>query len=141
MVAIRTAAAQKPLMSPQATYFLAQNQLAKGETSEAINTNSAQPIEPWRWGIGAIIEHRLGHAAESQRTLDGLIDKYGPRAPGQVAQVYAWRGESEKLFEWLDRAYAQHDLSLGLLQITFPLFAARDDLRYAALLRKMNFPE
>jgi hypothetical protein len=35
----------------------------------------------------------------------------------------------------------QRDLLLGTLQITFPLFAARDDPRYTALLRKMNFPE
>jgi hypothetical protein len=83
----------------------------------------------------------LGNAAESQRALDELINKYGPRAPSHVAQVYAWRGETEKLFEWLDRAYVQHDLSLGMLQITFPLWAARDDPRYTALLRKMNFPE
>jgi TolB-like protein/tetratricopeptide (TPR) repeat protein len=127
--------------SPTAMFLLAQDQIANGETSEAIKTNSRQPIEPWRWGIGAIIEYRLGNAAESQRALDELINKYGPRAPSHVAQVYAWRGETEKLFEWLDRAYVQHDLSLGMLQITFPLWAARDDPRYTALLRKMNFPE
>jgi TolB-like protein len=122
------------------TLILAQNQLATGETSEAIKTNSRQQIEPWRWGTHALIEHTLGHAIESQRALDELIGKYGPWTPYLIAVVHAWRGETEKLFDWLDRAYAQHDFALGMLQINFSLFAASGDPRYRKLLRKMNFP-
>ena len=70
-----------------------------------------------------------------------LIGKYGPWIPSTIASVYAWRGETEKVFDWLDRAYARHDFALGMLQIFFSTFAASGDPRYKALLRKMNFPE
>jgi TolB-like protein/Tfp pilus assembly protein PilF len=127
--------------STLASLILAQNQLATGDTSEATKTNSRQQIEPWRWSIHAAIENALGNEAESQRALKELIGKYGPWIPSTIASVYAWRGETEKVFDWLDRAYARHDFALGMLQIFFSTFAASGDPRYKALLRKMNFPE
>jgi TolB-like protein/Tfp pilus assembly protein PilF len=131
-------------LSPASTLammILAQNQLATGETSEAIRTNSKQQIEPWRWSIHVVIENALGNEAESQRALKELIAKYGAWLPATIASVYAWRGETEKVFEWLDRAYARHDFALGMLQIFFSIFSVRSDPRYGALLRRMNFPE
>jgi TolB-like protein len=130
-------------LSPASTLgmmILAQNQIAAGETAEAIKTNSGQQIAPWRLAIHAVTEHALGRAIDSQHALDELIGKYGAWIPYTIAGVYAWRGETEKIFEWLDRAYAQHDFALGMVQIT-PLNTAHGDPRYRALLRKMNFPE
>ena len=124
-----------------ATMILAQNQLATGDTSEAIKTNSRQKIEAWRWSIHVAIEYASGNESESQRSLKELIGKYGPWIPSTIAAVYGWRGETENVFNWLDRAYARHDLTLGMLQILFPIAATRGDPRYKALLRKMNFPE
>jgi TolB-like protein len=127
--------------STLATMVLTQNQVATGDTSEAMKTNSRQQIEPWRWGNQAVIAHILGNAIESQRALDELIEKYGRWVPYVIAEVYAWRGETEKYFDWLDRAYAQHDLALRMLQINHSPDATRADPRYTALLRKMNFPD
>ena len=31
----------------------------------------------------------------------------------QVGDVYAWRGEKDKAFEWLERAYQQRDSGLN----------------------------
>jgi TolB-like protein/Tfp pilus assembly protein PilF len=127
--------------STMATMALTENQLATGDTSEAITTSSRQQIELWRWSAHAAIEYTLGHTLESQRALDDLICKYGPRIPFVIAAVYAWRGETEKFFEWLDRSYAQHDLALGGIQFNYSSFLVRSDSRYKALLRKMNFPD
>ena len=64
-----------------------------------------------------------------------LLDDFG-RLP---AELYAWRGEKDKAFEWLDRAYQQHSSDLYNLKSDFA--SLRGDARFAALLRKMNLPE
>jgi TolB-like protein len=88
----------------------------------------------------AVAENDLGHAAQSQRALDELISKYAHSSAFQVAQVYAWRREPDKAFEWLNRAYAQRDT--GIAELTYDVFIARvrDDPRYGAMLKKLNLP-
>ena len=86
-------------------------------------------------------EHTLGNASESQKYLDEQIAKYAQGAAYQIAEVYAWRGEKDKAFEWLDRAYTQHDGGLTFIK-SDPLIAKlRGDPRYAAILKKMGLQE
>jgi TolB-like protein len=88
----------------------------------------------------ALAEHTLGHAAKSEAALQVEIADYAKGGAYQIAQVYAWRGEADKAFEWLDRGFDQHDGGLTFMRID-PLFAAvRTDPRYAALLKKMGLP-
>jgi hypothetical protein len=54
--------------------------------------------------------------------------------------VYAYRGESDRSFEWLERAYKQRDPGLPEIK-TDPLFKnLRHDPRYTELLNKMRLP-
>jgi hypothetical protein len=70
--------------------------------------------------------------------LAGLIAKYHTDAAYQIAQVYAYRGESDKSFEWLERAYKQRDPGLPEINID-PLFKnLHREPRYAELLKKMR---
>jgi hypothetical protein len=57
----------------------------------------------------AIAYHALGREKESDAALNELIAKYHEGAAYQIAQVYAFRNQSDEAFEWLERAYAQHD--------------------------------
>jgi adenylate cyclase len=131
-------------LSPQSTLailLLAQNELATGKTAEAQKTNGGQQVEHWRWCIDVIIEHRLGHTHESQRILNELIEKYGQHSPIFIAITYAWRGEADSAFDWLERAYRRRDPPLGLIQFHGILSRLSSDPRYKSLLRKMNFPD
>ena len=86
-------------------------------------------------------QHTLGHASESDQSLDEQIAKYGHSSAYQVAEAYAWRGEKDKAFEWLERAYAQNDGGLSFFKVD-PLIAnLRGDPRFAALVKKMGFAE
>jgi adenylate cyclase len=61
--------------------------------------------------------------------------------PFTSATIYAYRGESDEAFKWLDRAYAQKDALLHQIK-GYPLLKSLEgDPRYKALLRKMNLPE
>jgi hypothetical protein len=57
-----------------------------------------------------------------------------------IAQVYAFRNQSDEAFEWLDRAYAQHGSDLIETKMEPLLKSLHKDPRYAALLKKLNLP-
>ena len=116
-------------------------QLREGNATEALTTFRQVSDEEVRlWGV-ARAEHALGHAKESQQALDQFIANGGQAKAYAIAELYAWRGEKDKAFEWLDRAYQQHNSDLYGLRNN-PAFASlRGDARFAAMLRKMNLPE
>jgi len=87
----------------------------------------------------AMTEHSLGHAGKSQEALDQLIAN-GPAWAYQIAEVYAWRGDKDKAFEWLQRGYDRHDGGLSNIKIDALLFNLRGDARFGALLKKMKLP-
>jgi len=44
-----------------------------------------------------------GRPAESKATLGELITRHQREAACQVAEVFTWRGERDRAFEWLER--------------------------------------
>jgi len=120
---------------------LAQLQLVGASAQEALTTSqSIISNELYRNASVAMAEHTLGNAKASQQALDKLIAANAEEAAFQIAEVYAWRGEKDKAFEWLERAYRQQDGGLTSTKIDLLLASLHSDPRYAALLRKLNFP-
>jgi serine/threonine protein kinase/TolB-like protein/cytochrome c-type biogenesis protein CcmH/NrfG len=127
--------------SPILLASLASLQLAEGNATEALTTFRQVSDEEVRlWGI-ARTEHTLGHAKESQQALDQFIANGGQAKAYDIAEIYAWRGEKDKAFEWLDRAYQQRSSDLHGFRDNGMFASLRSDARFAALLRKMNLPE
>jgi len=104
-------------------------------------TRAENRDEPyWRMHGQALAYYALGRKRESDATLAEMI-KTHPDWAYQVAQVYAFRGEADKAFEWLDRAYDLRDSGLAThLKGDLFLKNIRRDPRYAALLKKMLLP-
>ena len=88
----------------------------------------------------ALAQAARGDRAEADAALEVLIDAHGGEAPSRVAGVYAYRKEPDKVFEWLERAYALHEPRLiGLL--ADPLLRAyHSDPRFVALCQKIGLP-
>ena len=57
-----------------------------------------------------------------------------------VAELYAFRGETDKAFEFLDKAYSIKNPYLTTIKIDPLLKNITSDPRYTALLKKMNLP-
>jgi TolB-like protein/Flp pilus assembly protein TadD len=88
----------------------------------------------------AMAQHSLGHPQASQQALDAEIAQFAQGAAYQIAETYAWRGEKDEAFAWLDRAYAQRDGGLSFIKCD-PLVAnLRGDPRFGALLRRLGLP-
>ena len=76
-----------------------------------------------------------------KQALDELINTRASEMAYQIAAIYAWRGDKDQAFAWLDRAFAQHDGGLIYLKLDTPMASLRTDPRYRVLRRKMNLPE
>jgi serine/threonine-protein kinase len=89
----------------------------------------------------AMVEHSLGHPAESERAVAGLLG--WPEAENgawQIAQVHAWRGEPDQAFEWLRAAVRLRDPGLDQLKGDPVLRPLHGDPRFAEVLRAVNLP-
>ena len=135
---------QKALdLNPQATYVhltLAKILIIEGKQPQALAEVEKESIEWERLSGLALAYHALGREQDSNAALASLIAKYGNGGAYQIAQVYAFRGESDKALEWLGNAYKQRDPGLPELN-SDPLFKnLRNDPRYTELLKKMRLP-
>ncbi len=127
--------------SPILLASLGSLQLDEGNATEALTTFRQVSAEEARlWGV-AMAEHTLGHAKESQQALDQFIARGGQAKAYNIAEIYAWRGEKDKAFEWLDRAFQQRSSDLYGFKNDTTLASLRRDARFTAMLRKMNLPE
>jgi len=138
--AAREAILRTEQLKPQAIHSgnrLAEIELLEGHPEQAMAIAVRARFPEIMISLAA---YTLGRQDESQHALDTLIRKYPDILAYQIAEAYAWRGEPEQAFVWLDRAYAQHDGGLASLKVDPLLFKLRSDPRYAALLAKMGLP-
>ena len=94
----------------------------------------------WKLIGTAMAEYSLGHEAASQAALAQLIKANSSTLAYQIAQIYAWRGERDAAFQWLERARRQRDGGITDLRYDRYLAGLRHDPRYAALLHEVNLP-
>jgi tetratricopeptide (TPR) repeat protein len=92
-----------------------------------------------RFGL-ALAYYAMGKKEEADAALSELIAKDHEGGAFQIAHVYAFRGEADKAFEWLERAYAQHDPGLAEMKGEPLLKNLEGDPRYKAFLKKMRLP-
>jgi TolB-like protein/tetratricopeptide (TPR) repeat protein len=120
-------------------YILSCARLLQGRTAEALDEAEREPVPYLRLLCLALVQHTLGNAAASDVALRRLIDEFGDAFSFQIAAAYAWRGEVDSAFTWLERAYATHDAGLGESLSYPPLRPLHDDPRWHALMRNIGF--
>ena len=115
------------------------NELLDGHADEALSV--FKRVDGLFGLLGtALVEHTLGNAPQAQAALDAMISKYADGSAYQIAEVYAWRGDADRAFEWLERARLQHDGGLFLLNVDPILKPLRGDPRFALLRRELALP-
>jgi adenylate cyclase len=123
---------------PHANVDLALLDLRAGRAEQAL-ADLQQPAAPgWRLYGSALVEHSLGHVQQAQQALDQFIATTAQFAAFQVGEIYAWRGQKDLAFQWLERAYSQHDGGLTEIKNDPLLASLHADPRYQAFMRKMN---
>lgn len=120
--------------------FLCATSLAQGRAAEALELAEREVLPDFRLLGIVLAQHTLGHQDESDAALARLIERHGNEAAYQIAEAHAWRGETDRVFEWLERAYTQRDPGLAMTS-SDPFFrAVHHDRRWRPFLDKMGFP-
>jgi tetratricopeptide (TPR) repeat protein len=88
----------------------------------------------------ALAYYALGKKKEADAALAEYIEKYQDGFAFQIAEIYGYRGETDKAFEWLERAYRQRDGGLAQMKGDPLLCSLEHDPRYVAFLKKMKLP-
>jgi TolB-like protein/DNA-binding winged helix-turn-helix (wHTH) protein/Flp pilus assembly protein TadD len=130
-------------LNPQlSSLHLARGQilLSEGRVQEARAEMENETGEWEKWAGEPLAYYTLGRREESDRALKKLIATYQNDCAFQIAEVYAYRGETDKAFEWLDRAYRQRDPGTPELKTDPLMRSLRQDPRFAELLGKMHLP-
>jgi adenylate cyclase len=78
---------------------------------------------------------------ESDAALNELIKNEAELAAFQIAEAYAYRGDKDRAFEWLERARRQRDPGLGDLLKDPLLETLHDDPRWNAFLHTMGLAD
>ncbi len=119
-------------------YYASQLEILAGRPREALaaippdaNKKGRTSRERWPSTRSAMPQSRSAQ-------LDFLLTHHANVWGYQIAEVYAWRGEKDKAFEWLERAYRQHDGGLTYLTYDRWLTKLRGDPRFTALLQKLK---
>ena len=82
-------------------------QLLQRRPQEALATfRSISDDDAMRLQGTALAEYSLGETAAAQAALEALSARDARNDAYQIAEVYAWRGEKERAFAWLQRACA-----------------------------------
>ena len=117
---------------------IAQALLSKGEREAALAAVRQEPSEIVKLPLLAMTLHALGQHADSDAALAQMIAKYEQSAAVVIAGVFAYRGESDRAFEWLEKAVAYHDPSITYLGVDPMFTSSRKDPRWLPLLTRLG---
>jgi tetratricopeptide (TPR) repeat protein len=120
--------------------LLSQIYVMQGRPQDALREIELVRSDLMRAFLYPMAYYALGRKKESDAALSELVTKYHAGGAYQIAQVYAFRNQSDEAFEWLDRAYAQRDSGLVGTKVDPLLKSLHHDSRYAAFLKKLNLP-
>jgi TolB-like protein len=128
---------------------LANAYIFKGMYREALAIpRLANPSDINGWVERAAALARSGDHAGALKILEdlertqrnpGAAHDYIP--PGVLGFAYAWIGEKERAFVWLEKAYRVHDPALANLKVDPGMDSLRDDPRYLDLLKKVGLSD
>lgn len=113
------------------------SQLLSGASPEKAAADAAAELKAYKSG---------GPAGFWRHNLDVFLRQHtrpdGSDWAGGMASAYALVGDKDKAFEWLDKAYEEHEGGeITLLKTEFTWKSLHGDPRFSALLRRMGLPE
>jgi tetratricopeptide (TPR) repeat protein len=112
--------------------------LLKGDAPAALAEIEQEKSESDRM-IGLPMAYcALGRKADADAALNVLIAKWEKDCAYNIASVYAFCGDADKAFEWLDKAVAYHDPGLGDIVVQNLFANIPSDPRWLPFLRKIG---
>jgi len=121
-----------------ARYGLGETMLLQGDASAALAEIEQETSEFWRMIGLPMVYHALGQRADSDAALTALIARYERDSSYNIAGVYAFRGEADRAFEWLDKAVDYQDPGLSEIVVDNLFATIHADPRWLPFLRSLG---
>ena len=110
----------------------------RDQPQEALAEVEKETGEWEKYSGQALVYAHFGRRAESDQALKNLIATHQNDCAYQIAEVYAYRGETDPAFQWLERAIRQRDPGSAEIK-TGPLVQGlRQDPRYDRQLKEIG---
>ena len=114
--------------------------LDQGEFEAALAEMARESFPKMRIQGLALAYHALGRHQEADETLAKLIEVGSDDMAYQIAEVYAYRGEADAAFQWLQRAYATRDPGVVETGTDLLFGNLHKDPRWPVFLEKLGLP-
>jgi serine/threonine-protein kinase len=115
--------------------------VALGSFEDAQRSYSKEAPDYWGRVTGeALIAARQRNRPASLQKLSRLRQLYGDAASTQIGQICAQLGQRDAALSALERAYEIKDAGLTSVLVDPWLDPVRNELRFKAIIQKMNFP-
>jgi TolB-like protein/Tfp pilus assembly protein PilF len=124
-----------------ARFNLASVYLFEGRPEEALAKLDGLPDGARYRQIKAAALHDMGDTEQAQAALEDFLQSPSPPDVARKAMLYAWRGDNDKAFEWLEVALEQRDTLFATILGNAVLARLKDDPRYADLLERIGLRE
>ena len=98
-----------------------------------------EPDPSWR-SFGLPLGNLATHHDKEARAALAAIVANSPGSEFQVAETYAFFGDKDQAFYWLEQARTLHDPGIIYVRRDFLLAPLMSDPRYAALLKRLGMP-
>ena len=116
--------------------------LFKGDAERALIEIKKNPENIFKASSLPVVYHSLGRKAESDAALQTLLSEYGEEGSSYfIATVYSWRGEKDKAFEWLEKAFQAHGIGIAYMLGENLLEPLLEDPRWPVFLEKVGLLE
>jgi len=126
---------------PKKHAVLGRIRLFQGRHAEALAEFEQEKVD-WERKTGvALALFGLGKRAEADAALRALIDNDAESSAIQIAEIHAFRGETDAAFHWLERAFAQHDHGVSLLRGNAIFRRLHGDPRWLPYLTKIGIAD
>ena len=112
----------------------------RGDGEEALREAQLEPNEGYHRFELALAHYARGARAAADAALADMVANDRNLLAYQIAEVYAWRGETDKAFEWLQISYDNHDTGILSLLIDPLMRSLRSDPRYKSMVEKVGLP-
>jgi len=117
---------------------IARCRLHAGDPEAALAEIRRESSDPHRLETLSRVHHALGHDAESDDALTELAERFETEWSYNVATVFAFRGEADRAFEWLDKAVQYHDPGLSEIPLESSFANIQDDPRWLPFLENIG---
>jgi len=114
--------------------------IERGDGETALREAQLEPNEAYRRFELALAYYARGDRPAADAALSEMIATDRNLLAYQIAEVYAWRGETDKAFEWLQISFDNRDTGTLSLLIDPLMRSLRGDPRYKSMLEKIGLP-